>query len=159
MKKLSVIVLILALALLLAVPAAATGIDLSALSWDELIALKAEIGKEQMSRDEWQEVEVPQGVWVVGEDIPAGKWTVRCTTGRATMVSWGEKLTENGEDIESWGYLSGWGTAYNPDARSYDDGDPTEYTFEAQNGHYIVIEYSSATFSPYTGKPDLGFKK
>lgn len=158
MKKLRMIAMILVLSLLLAAPAAATGIDLSALSWDELIALKAEIGKEQMSRDEWQEVEVPEGVYVVGEDIPAGKWTVKCKTGYLSRITWGEKLGENGQSIVYRGVYAA-ETVYNPDHESYDEGDRTEYTFEVKDGYYIVIEYASATFSPYTGKPDLGFKK
>lgn len=157
MKKLRMIAMTLVLALLLAAPAAATGIDLSALSWDELIALKAEIGKEQMSRDEWQEVEVPQGVWVVGEDIPAGKWTVRCTSGTYCRLAWGDTLDASGHDISYDSSERDTAWIYNP-AKAHAD-DTKEYTFDAKDGMYVCIESAPAVFSPYAGKPDLGFKK
>ena len=82
--------------------ALAEGIDLSGMSYDELVALKDRINLAMWQSDEWQEVTVPQGVWKVGEDIPAGHWTVKCITGnncRSTQISWGEALTEGGTDI------------------------------------------------------------
>ena len=53
------------------------GIDLSSMSFDDLIALRYKIDSEILSRPEWKETEVPQGTWVVGEDIPAGSYSIR----------------------------------------------------------------------------------
>ena len=74
MKKLLTIILILALV----VPAAAFADlpDISNLSYDELIQLKDSINIAMWNSQEWQEVTVPIGVWVVGEDIPIAHWSI-----------------------------------------------------------------------------------
>ncbi len=152
------IALALAAILLLSVPAFASPvdeIDLSVLSWEELMELKKEIILEQWKRDEWQEVDVPQGVWIVGEDIPAGKWTVRCKAGFSCYFQVGEKLSDNGHGV-SWSGVHDLVYIYKD---STDEGRMTEYTFDAVDGYYIVIDSAPATFTPFSGKPDLGFKK
>ena len=65
-------------------------------SYTEMAALSAQCQAEMMTRDEWQEVTVPQGNYRVGVDIPAGKWVVRCADkGRsahmmyACLIGWG----------------------------------------------------------------------
>ena len=136
----------------------AEDIDLSGLSYDELVALKNRINLAMWQSEEWQEVTVPQGVWVVGEDIPAGHWTVKCANGWYTEVSWGEHLSDSGESISWYGRYSIMNMVYNPDSVLFDEGDLTEYSFEVHVGEYIVINSNPAVFTPYTGKPDLGFK-
>lgn len=155
MKKLLSMVLALILAGFLVLTACAESVDLSALTWEELLELKARITLEQLTRDEWQEVEVPQGVYVVGEDIPAGKWTVKCKKGNSCYFEYGEVLSDDGHSIKSEGTYD-WVYLYK---EAGEDGKQTEYTFEAKEGSYIVIERSPVTFTPFTGKPDLGFKK
>lgn len=149
------------LVLVLFVPVAfAEGISLDGMSFDELVALKDRINLAIWQSDEWQEVTVPQGVWKVGVDIPAGHWTVKCASGwRSTWLRWGQYLKDNGEDIAAKGLYGDRRYIYNPDHKYYeiDDG-ITEYSFEVQNGQYIVIEEGSAVFMPYAGKPSLGFK-
>ena len=139
----------------LALPAAAVGTDLSALSWDELIALKAEINKELTTRDEWQEVVVPQGVWVVGEDIPEGKWTVQCAAGSFVKIAWSYALADNGHSIK---VTSNSDSALIYSKKDAGGGDMVQYTFDAKSGMYVCIDFSSAEFTPYTGKQSLGFK-
>ena len=58
---------------------AAEGIDLSGLPYDELVKLQRQVTLEVMSRPEWKEVKLPAGQWVVGEDIPAGSYSVTGT--------------------------------------------------------------------------------
>lgn len=159
MKKFTCILLLVALMGCLVLPACAEEIDLTAMTWEELLELKAAITLEQLTRDEWEEVEVPQGVYKVGEDIPAGKWTVRCTRGNHLTISWGQYLDDDGHDIDYFRGTNDAKNIKNANGRLYDEGDATEYTFDAVDGYYIVIEYSSATFTPFAGKPDLGFKK
>ena len=53
MKKFTCIVLLVVLMGCLVLPACAEGIDLSALTWEELLELKAAITREQLTRDEW----------------------------------------------------------------------------------------------------------
>lgn len=159
MKKIACILLAMALMICLVLPVCAEEIDLSALTWEELLDLKARITMEQLTRDEWQEVEVPQGVWVVGEDIPAGKWTVRCSYGNSVTISWGQYLDADGHGIDYFRGTNDSKNIKNVNGRLYQEGDATEYTFDAIDGYYVVINFSSATFTPFTGKPDLWFKK
>ena len=72
MKRTLCIILAFVLVLTLA-PAAFADVDLSGMSFDELVALKDQINLALWNSADWQEVTVPQGVWQVGADIPAGK--------------------------------------------------------------------------------------
>lgn len=157
MKKLLAVVLILELLISMAF---AEGVDISGLSYDELVTLRDRINMAIWQSDEWQEVMVPQGVWKVGEDIPAGHWTVKCAPKWfATEISWGESLSENGEEISWRGKYSVYNYVYNPDYEYYEEGmGVTEYSFEVVDGDYIVVSSGSAIFMPYAGKPSLGFK-
>jgi hypothetical protein len=51
--------------------------DLSSMSFDELMNLRNDLNAEIMSRPEWKEVTVPPGTWYVGEDIPAGTYSIK----------------------------------------------------------------------------------
>ena len=165
MKKLAA--LVVALILVSSVAFATTvSFDFSGLSLAQLIEVQQQLTMAMWATEEWQEVEVPQGVWVVGEDIPAGTWTVRCADiGRSSYMmrkcdfSWGEHISDDGHYIE---WNGRWDSAdiYNPYNEDYDEGQATEYTFTVQDGDYIVIDgdYNKAVFTPYAGKPALGFK-
>ena len=159
MKKLVALFLAIVLS---AGSALAEGIDLSGMSYDELVALKDRINLAMWQSDEWQEVTVPQGVWKVGEDIPAGHWTVKCITEKKcynTQISWGEALTEGGTSIAWRGRYDILVTVKNPEYKYYEyDGSITEYSFTVQDGDYIIIDDAPAVFTPYQGKPSLGFK-
>lgn len=157
------------LAVLLCILAtAAAEVDLSGMSYDELVALKDQINKAIWESQEWQEVTVPQGVWRVGEDIPAGKWVIKCADvdRKDYLLSkcsfeWGNVLNDSKVRI-SWA-SSRWDSTtevYNPNSTEYEEGQATEYEWDAQDGDYIVIntQYAPAVFTPYSGKPSLGFK-
>lgn len=136
----------------------ATG-GLDGLAYNDLLALKSQINLAMWRSDEWQEVTVPQGTWKVGEDIPAGHWTVKCTdTVTYSTVSWGERLDENGQDISYLGRSSTHNSIYNPKHYENRDRYPVEYSFEVVNGDYIQIDNGSVVFMPYVGKPSFGFK-
>lgn len=63
--------------LLCAVPLFAMGAEnLADLTIDQLIRLKTDILAELMVREEIKEVNVPAGEYIVGQDIPAGNYTV-----------------------------------------------------------------------------------
>lgn len=77
MKK--ILVMILAVCLLIPIAAADDGINLSALSFDQLLDLQQKVTAEIISRPEWKEVTVPSGTWTVGRDIPAGEYSISAT--------------------------------------------------------------------------------
>ena len=154
MKKLFTLILAVCMALSVA---AADSIDLSGMSFDELVALKEQINLAIWNCQEWQEVTVPQGLYIVGEDIPEGTWTIKPATNHFTVIKFGDKLEPNGIEV-AYSKNYGSGEAYSKDSRVTNASDPLEFTFTAKKGDYIQVDYAPALFTPYTGKPDLGFK-
>lgn len=164
MKKL--ISFLIALVILLA-PCALAEIDLSGLSFAELIELRDRIQQELFTRDEWQAVLVPQGLWKVGEDIPAGSWRLICGVQKETTslsdyayVRIGTELRDNGAElsgISSWNYEF---KLYNPYNKYFKAGDMTEYSVTLKAGQYVFIDPDDdpVLFMSYIGKPTLGFK-
>lgn len=69
--------LIIAIAIVLVAVVAYAEVTLSSMSYDELIELNHQLTAEIMSRPEWKEVTVPPGIWQVGEDIPAGTYSIK----------------------------------------------------------------------------------
>lgn len=156
MKK--IFSLLLALALLL--PAmASTEIDLSALSFADLVALRQQISQELITRPEWKEVTVPQGVWKVGEDIPAGHWTIIPISGGYCSISISDAINQMGTDIGS-SYSEYYFSDFieSPDYSYFIEGNSKpSIDIELFDGLYIVVKGCSCVFSPYIGKPSLGF--
>lgn len=151
--------LLLALILSTAPFAHADTFDLSGLSYNELVAIKDQINLAIWKSREWQEVTVPQGVWLVGEDIPAGHWTIK-TEASYAMITIGTKLDATGKSIDLWGsnfYHSE--MISSPNGMFYNAGsDKAEVDFDLKAGTYIIIDSGSVVFTPYAGKPSLGFK-
>lgn len=135
-------------------------IDLTGMTYDELVALKDQINLAIWNSEEWQEVEVPYGVWEVGVDIPAGKWTVKPVEGTRANIHWGSRLNASGTDVDyqSSKDIYELERIYHKNYRSYEPGDPTEVTWDLQDGQFFVVTEGIVIFSPYSGKPSLGFK-
>lgn len=107
---------------------------------------------------EWQEVEVPQGVWVVGEDIPAGKWTIKPQDEHSVFVYWGDKLNEAGTNV-AYSTIYEYEVLTSKNNKYYSEAyDLTEVSWELLDGEYIIVDNGTAVFTPYSGKPSLGFK-
>lgn len=110
--------------------------DFSHYSFNELIALQSALNSALWASDGWQKVTVPAGVYVVGEDIPAGHWTIA--------------ETENS-------YFRVYKNMYNGDLTGllyYSDLDGAE-NIKLYDGNYIEIRYHSVVFTPYSS--GLGF--
>ena len=145
MKRIISLFLVATVLFILPAISLSEGFDLSSLSFDDLKALEKQIIKEMVSRPEFKEVTVPLGVYKVGEDIPAGKWTITGFDG-AGKVTWGKGLDEYGVEIP-----------YNQKIAEFthwNDGDKIDW--ELVEGTYIVVIISSVKFSPYIPK-SLGF--
>ena len=149
MKKLITIIMILALLL----PAAATADipDISGLSFSELGQLIREAKKALWACDEWKEVKVPAGVYKIGEDIPAGQWSIQAPSGEFVTVGYGSKLDHTGtaldsDSIDYWGNISGSAT----------DNSLHQLDIILEDGYYIVF-HKSVLFYPYVKKLDFSF--
>ena len=137
--------------------------DLRGFSLEELIKLRDQVQQAMWKTEEYQSVTVPQGVWVVGEDIPAGKWNVKCAPGEGAWmqectITWGGKPDSDG--YIPYSARKGEITLHDPQSSFYKEGSMTEYILELEKGDYVSIDakYNKAVFSTYTGKPSLGFK-
>ncbi len=75
------------LAVLLLLPVFASAeVDVKALSTEELLALRVSIVDELMARGEMKSANVPAGEYVVGEDIPAGSYSITTDQLLVTIV-------------------------------------------------------------------------
>jgi hypothetical protein len=155
-----IVVLLIVAVLMLPAVALAANVDLSGMSFDELVALKQRINLALWSADEWQEVTVPQGVYEIGVDIPAGHWTIKAADGQHIMVCWGTALDESGTGIscgaEDSFYIVDFVTSETSDY--FEQDDKLQLDYDLKEGQYFVIDRGYAVFSPFSGKPDLGFK-
>ena len=137
---------VIAMLLLAITPIArAESVDLSTLSYEELITLNTQIQTEIMSRPEFKTVLVPPGAYKVGDEIPAGKWKITATEGMCE-VYWGKTLDQYGVKI--------------PYSSRIDDLDDwrskSSVTWNLVEGTYIVVNRNAVTFTPAT-TVNLGF--
>lgn len=133
-------------------------IDLTGMSYEELVALKDKINFAMWNSEEWQEVTVPQGVWVVGEDIPVGHWTISAADGAYAMVCACNKLDETQKSAD---YNVGCVIEHlmSKSNTSFNENSDVEFVdFELTDWKYIVVDYGSVVFTPYEGKQSLSFK-
>lgn len=136
--------------------------SLSAYSYEDLVSLKEQINLAMWKSKEWQEVTVPQGVYKVGEDIPAGHWTVKCAGSYFGEIEVCDVLDATGKDVNPYSRNSVffWDEqVYNPSHAMYNEkNNLSECDIILKDGLYVAIKYCSLIFTPYTGKPSLGFK-
>lgn len=155
MKKL----LCILLACLCITPAFADDIDLSGMSYDELVRLKDRINLYMWLSDEWQEVKVPSGLWEIGVDIPAGHWTLTANPEASYVQIWySDSLNESGKDINRYSkqYYSAdiWGAEWS----YFQEGQLSSIDIDMQEGFYLKIDHGYVIFTPYQGKPSFDFK-
>ena len=152
MKRFTALFLLL---VLLAFSAAADPVILSGMSFDELVALRDQLNLAIWNSQEWQEVTVPAGVWIVGEDIPAGRWIIKPTDRNIAYIIYCEALDDTGYSYKSRSkHFSK--TIISETHHQHDDS----YNFldlEMVDRWFFITD-STVIFTPYTGKPDLGFR-
>ena len=137
--------------------AAADPVDLSGMSFDELIALRDQMNLAIWNSQEWQEVTVPAGIWRVGADIPAGHWSIRVAGDcDVILVSYFDKLDDAGLSVGSGAYLF-YQTIATPGLSGFGEVNAETVDIEMQDGWFFKCD-GTVVFSPYAGKPDLGFK-
>lgn len=154
MKKL----LCILLACLCITPAFADDIDLSGMSYKELVRLKDRINLYMWMSDEWQEVKVPSGLWEIGVDIPAGHWTLTANPNATyVQIQYGDTLNSFGTEVSYSGKLYTV-TLWGKNSYAYDEGDLISIDLELKDGFYLQIHDSYVIFTPYQGKPSFDFK-
>ena len=93
MKRLAALILILCLFS----PALAESLDLSALTFEQLIALQQQINAEIMTRPESQGITLQKGTYRIGQDIPAGIYSITLADRRDTCFVgvWGYAVDDH----------------------------------------------------------------
>lgn len=153
----------LILAILLAITPALAEIDLSSMTLDELIELHEQV---QLALfEQAKSVTVPQGTWLVGKDIPAGTYLLRCadmgntdSSLRLCYVRWGTKMPNSYGSFPDKSEI-GNVILYNPNSSHYEEGQIEEYVVTFEEGWYVFISSNNnrAVFSQYTGTPSFTF--
>ena len=131
--------------------------DISELSYVELVQLKDELNLAIWNSNEWKEVTVPAGVWIVGVDIPAGYWEINTIGEDYMFCSYFEKLNDLGDGPArgSRGRVDMISTRKNKDG-SWENNEAHVLYLNMEDGMYFKCSHD-VVFSPYSGKPDLGF--
>ena len=154
MKRLFAFFLLLAI---LTSSAAADPIDLSGMSFDELLQLRDRLNIAIWNSQEWPEVTVPAGVWIIGQDIPAGHWSIRVAGDcDVILVSYFDKLDDAGLSVGSGAYLFHQ-TIATPGLSGFGEVNAETVDIDMQDGWFFKCD-GAVIFTPYAGKPDLGFK-
>lgn len=111
-------------------------VDLSAMSVDELIELNKAVVMELMSRKDFKEVTIPAGEYKVGEDIPAGIYTVKVKANQFASLN----VLDSKKNYTSKIYVV---EVDNPIGK-----------LVLEEGEIVATTYGSVIFTPYAG---LGF--
>ena len=138
--------LLLVAILMLAGSAAADPIDLSGLSFEQLVALRDQLNLAIWNSQEWKEVTVPAGVWKIGEDIPAGHWSFRQEEDHDFTVVYYCDILDAAE--------KGPGTGWDGWMEMFTEPDQVE-DLNMKEGMYFINNYPMI-FTPYI-KPAFSF--
>lgn len=116
----------------------AISVDPATATLDELIAARSAIEQAIMSRDDYKEVNVPAGTYMVGDQIPAGEYTITTSSAAAMIIVYG-KGGKEAFDI----------------AGSYSIS-PSESVgrLVLTDGQTVELSFGGVVFAPYAG---LGF--
>lgn len=120
---------------MMAMPVMAS-VDLSGMSFEELLELQKEVNMAIWESDGWQEVEVPVGVYQVGKEIPAGDWTLAPAKSTANFASY---ESNNSGDLKGL-IMNG----------SLTEKDGDEAKVSLYEGNWIEISINNMVFKPYT---------
>lgn len=123
-----------------------------------LFDLNDAIIQEIKSRDFWEEVFVPRGVYEIGVEIPEGKWTIKTDNDKQIGINYGNiysihdsflPRSDDGTDVSA--YLV---SETDPQFDQYED--VSSVSIDAKAGYYISVEWyaeeAGAVFTPYVGK-------
>ena len=118
-------------------------VDLTGMTYEELIELRQKVDNAIWASDGWQEVSVPAGKYTIGEEIPEGKWTIKGDDVISLITVYKTK-----EDFDNQ-------TGNLITVMSISNGNICNLDLSA--GQYISIDSGKVLFTPFTGTA-LGFK-
>lgn len=125
---------------------------LSTLDPEELHDVISAASSVLLSKSEWESVTVPVGFYVVGEDIPAGHWSISFAPGEYALIEYFHKTDATGKkpaDLFNDYYSEGISDPSSSFGSIYSF---REIDLDLQEGWHVVITYGSLVFKPYTGR-------
>ena len=154
MKK----VLAILAALALIGSAAVAEVDLSGLTNEELVGVIRNALDLLWKSEDWECVRVPQGTYKIGEEIPAGHWTISAAGNASVMLYLCTKLNDVG-DVDFSGRVVTQAIKGQKNSSYNSSTDIYACDFDLKEGQYLIIKFGNVEFIPYTSKAGLGFKK
>lgn len=125
---------------------ASAEIDLSDMSYDELLSLQREINLAIWECEEWQSVTVNPGVYIIGVDIPAGRWVIKPIDGHTAHVKIGSSLNNDGSSVRHT-----WYEAITSKTDSYYKYNKSDSATVILTHGYIEIDSAPVIFEPFVG--------
>ena len=126
--------------------------DVSGLSYVELMYMYGSVQRALWACEEWTSVDVPAGVYKIGESIPAGHWSIQpVKSNDFYMITYGSKLDITGASID-YDSIDGFWTI----SSDLSDSMLRQLDIVLTDGYYIELGHASH-FIPYVGKQIPGF--
>lgn len=135
-------------------------IDLSQMSYDELVALKEAVDLAMWTCDKWQSVTVPQGAWEAGKDIPVGRWTITAEPECYVTISLGDTPIATKTDVSIDGGYFDYFIIADENCKYFDQSSSNKSLIvDLTLGCYVVVSDGNAIFTTYTGHAPFSFKR
>ncbi|MBR2853929.1 MAG: hypothetical protein IKE81_06390 [Clostridia bacterium] len=150
--------LFLSICILLLCPAFALAeLDFSSYCVDDLYSILNSVRAEILSKSQWEEVTVPVGFYVVGEDIPEGHWTIKYSPGEYSLIEYFHNTDSSGKRPADTIYDYYYDGIGDPSTELSSVYDLTEIDLVLQKGFHLVVNYGPVIFTPFTGRPSPFF--
>ena len=127
-------------------------LDLSGFTLEQLYYLQKAVSQEILNRSQWQHVEVPQGYYVVGEDIPEGHWTITAAPGSYCMIEYFLNADASGhrpaDTFDDYFYIG----LYSEGSNAPSTIENKSIDIDLKAGYHFVVNYGPCVFEPFTGR-------
>jgi hypothetical protein len=148
------------LCLILMAPAAMAEpqtVDLDTMTLEELQELQLRVVAAMWKTDGWQSVEVPEGAYEIGVEIPAGKWTLTPREGEYVTIQVVSKLNATGTREANNAQTYAYQVITSASSFMHDDYPSESFTITLEKGMFIIIDDAPVIFTPPAG-PSFTFK-
>lgn len=102
-----------------------------------------------LSKSEYENVTVPVGFYVVGEDIPAGHWSISFSPGEYAIIEYFLETDPNGKrpaDLLNDYYSE---VIADPDSSYSVMSKLSEIDLDLKDGYHLIISNGSVIFNPF----------